>query len=67
MVEFEGSQWVDVSDEVSVEMNRIWHSEYGQRWVEWKVCNVLCGWLDFPLTSTQEIGLVIAAAKNMQI
>ncbi|KIM86342.1 hypothetical protein PILCRDRAFT_86545 [Piloderma croceum F 1598] len=36
MVEFKGSQWVDVSDEVSAEMNRIWRSEYGQQWVEWK-------------------------------
>ena len=36
-VEFEGSQWVDVSDEVSAEMNGIWQCQHGQRWVEWKV------------------------------
>ena len=67
MVEFEGSQWVDVSDEVSAEMNGIWQSEHGKRWVEWKVCNVLCGWLNFSLTSAQEMGQVTAATMNMQM
>jgi hypothetical protein len=59
-------KWVDVSDKVSAEMNGIWRSEYGQWWVEWKVCHVLCGWLNYPLTSTQEIGQAIAVAKNQK-
>jgi hypothetical protein len=67
MVEFKGSQWVDVSDEVSVEMNRIWHSKYGQQWVGRYAMFSVDGWI-FHLHPgpTQEIGQVIAVAKNQE-